>query len=90
MFIFKGLNFSIKIGLKKVILRYITVSDAVSRVVIAMSDGVFRNFIRLVLKIFCINSKLETKNINKKWNLKRNAFELPIEVIKESENIELI
>ena len=34
--------------------------------------------------------KLETKNINKKWNLKRNAFELPIEVIKESENIELI
>ena len=34
--------------------------------------------------------KLETKIINKKWNLKRNAFELPIEVIKESENIELI
>ena len=32
----------------------------------------------------------ESKNINKKWNLKRNAFELPIEVIKESENIELI
>ena len=33
--------------------------------------------------------KLETKDINKKWNLERNAFELPIEVLKESEDIEL-
>ena len=33
--------------------------------------------------------KLATKDICKIWNLKRSAFELPIEILKESEDIEL-
>ena len=32
--------------------------------------------------------KLETRDIYKKWNLERNAFELPLDVLKESENLE--
>tara|TARA_B100000524_G_C23615633_1_gene357794 strand:- start:778 stop:1155 length:378 start_codon:yes stop_codon:yes gene_type:complete len=32
--------------------------------------------------------KLDTRDIYKKWNLKRNAFELPLDVLKESENLE--
>ena len=33
--------------------------------------------------------KLAIKDICKIWNLKRSAFELPIEILKESEDIEL-
>jgi len=32
--------------------------------------------------------KLDTRDIYKKWNLERNAFELPLDVLKESENLE--
>ena len=31
--------------------------------------------------------KLDTRDIYKKWNLERNAFELPLDVLKESENL---
>ena len=33
--------------------------------------------------------KLTTKDICKKWNLQRNAFELPINVLKESEKFDM-
>ena len=32
--------------------------------------------------------KLDTRDIYKKWNLERSAFELPLDVLKESENLE--
>ena len=31
--------------------------------------------------------KLDTRDIYKKWNLERSAFELPLDVLKESENL---
>ena len=33
--------------------------------------------------------KLTTEDICKKWNLQRNAFELPISVLKESEKFDM-
>ena len=33
--------------------------------------------------------KLDTRDIYKKWNLERNAFELPLDVLKESEKFDM-
>ena len=34
-----------------------------------------------------LDGKLDTRDIYKKWNLERSAFELPLDVLKESENL---